>query len=83
MALCLKAVEEAAKAAGNNMPARDAVASAVRALKDFPGITGTINFNSKGDLTVAKYFVIEVTSADPAMWNDNTIAETLDIAPPE
>ncbi len=83
MALCLKAVEDAAKAAGNKMPARDAVASAVRALKDFPGITGTINFNSKGDLTVAKYFVIEVTSADPAMWNDNTIAQTLDIAPPE
>jgi branched-chain amino acid transport system substrate-binding protein len=83
MALCLKAIENAAVAAGNNMPARDAVAAAVRALKDFPGITGTINFNSKGDLTVAKYFVIQVTSADPAMWNENTIDQTLEIAPPE
>lgn len=83
MALCLKAVENAAKEAGNKLPARDAVANAVRALKDFPGITGTINFNSKGDLVTAKYFVIQVTSADPAMWNDNKIDLTLDIAPPQ
>lgn len=83
MALCLKGIEEAAKANGNKMPTRQQVTDAVRALKDFPGITGTINFNSKGDLTTAKYFVIQVTSADPAMWNDNTIDQTLDIAPPE
>jgi branched-chain amino acid transport system substrate-binding protein len=83
MAICLKAIENAAKEAGNKLPARDAVSKAVRALKDFPGITGTINFNAKGDLTTAKYFVIQVTSADPAMWNDNKIDKTLDIAPPE
>jgi branched-chain amino acid transport system substrate-binding protein len=50
---------------------------------DFPGITGTINFNSIGDLTSAKYFVIQVASADPAKWNENPVAETLDIAPPQ
>ena len=83
MAICLRAVEDAAKAAGNKMPAREAVTSAVRALKDYSGITGTINFNAKGDLTTAKYFVIQVTSADPAKWNDNTIDQTLDIAPPQ
>ena len=83
MGLCLKGIEEAAKANGNKLPTRAQVTEAVRALKDYPGITGTINFNSKGDLTVAKYFVIQVTSADPAMWNDNTIDQTLDIAPPE
>jgi branched-chain amino acid transport system substrate-binding protein len=83
MALCLKGIENAVDAAGGKMPDRAAVASAVRALKDFPGITGTINFNSKGDLTTAKYFVIQVTSADPAMWNDNKIDQILDIAPPE
>ena len=83
MAICLKAIEDAAKANGNKLPDRPAVASAVRALKDFPGITGTINFNGKGDLTTAKYFVINVTSADPANWNDNTIDKTLDIAPPQ
>jgi branched-chain amino acid transport system substrate-binding protein len=83
MAICLKAIENAAKEAGNKMPTREAVAKAVRALKDFPGITGTINFNAKGDLTTAKYFVIQVVSADPAKWNDNKIDQTLDIAPPQ
>lgn len=83
MAICLKAIEDAAKAAGNQLPTRPQVTDAVRALKDFAGITGTINFNAKGDLTTAKYFVIQVTSADPAMWNDNTIDQTLDIAPPQ
>jgi branched-chain amino acid transport system substrate-binding protein len=83
MAICLKAIENAAKAAGNKMPTRLAVSEAVRALKDFAGITGTINFNAKGDLVTAKYFVIQVTSADKAMWNDNKIDQTLDIAPPQ
>ncbi len=83
MAICLKAIENAAKEAGNKMPTRESVSAAVRALKDFPGITGTINFNSKGDLTSAKYFVIQVTSADPAQWSNNKVDQTLDIAPPQ
>jgi branched-chain amino acid transport system substrate-binding protein len=83
MAICLKAIENAAKAAGNKAPTREAVAKAVRELKDFAGITGTINFNKLGDLTTAKYFVIQVISADPAKWNDNKIDQTLDIAPPQ
>jgi branched-chain amino acid transport system substrate-binding protein len=81
MAICLKAIEDAAKANGNQMPTRAQVTDAVRALKDFPGITGTINFNEKGDLTSANYFIIQVTSPDPANWNNNEIVETLDIAP--
>ena len=83
VAIALQAVETAAKAAGNKMPTRADVANAVRAVKDFPGITGTINFNSKGDLTTAKYFVIQVSSADPDKWANNKIAQTLDIAPPQ
>jgi branched-chain amino acid transport system substrate-binding protein len=83
MALCLKAIENAATANGNKLPTRAQVTEAVRGLKDFSGITGTINFNAKGDLTTAKYFVIQVTSPDPAKWNDNTIDQTLDIAPPQ
>lgn len=83
MALCLKAIENAAKANNNDMPSRESVTAAVRELKDFAGITGTINFNAKGDLTTAKYFVIQVTSADPAMWNDNKVDQILDIAPPQ
>jgi branched-chain amino acid transport system substrate-binding protein len=83
MAICLKAIENAAKAAGNKLPTRMAVTEAVRAIKDFTGITGTINFNAKGDLVTAKYFVMQVISADPAKWNDNEVAQTLDIAPPQ
>ncbi len=83
MGICLKAIEDAAKAAGNKVPTRNAVALAIRALKDYPGITGPINFNGKGDLTQAKYFVIQVVSPDPAKWADNKITETLTIAPPQ
>ena len=82
MAICLKAIENAAKSAGNKVPTREAVSSAMRATQDFPGITGTISFNSNGDLTVAQYFVIRVVSADPAKWNDNKVDQTLSIAPP-
>jgi branched-chain amino acid transport system substrate-binding protein len=83
MAIVLKAIENAANAAGQKMPARADVAKAVRALKDFPGITGTFTFNAKGDLAKAKYFIIQVTSADPAMWSQNKIDNILDIAPPQ
>ena len=82
MAICLKAIENAAKAAGGEAPARADVAKAVRALKDFQGITGTFNFNSIGDVASAQYFVIQVGAADPAKWSSNPITQTLNIAPP-
>jgi len=83
MGICLKAIENAARANGNKLPTRAQVAQAVRDLKDYAGITGAITFNAKGDLLNAKYFIIQVVSADPAKWNDNTIAETLTFAPPQ
>jgi branched-chain amino acid transport system substrate-binding protein len=82
MAICLKGIENAAKANGGKLPTRAQVATAIRALKDFQGITGTINFNAKGDLTMAKYFVIQITSADPVKWANNTIAQTIELGPP-
>ena len=82
-AIALKAIENAVVAAKGKLPARADVAAAVRALKDFKGITGTINFNAKGDLVKAKYFIIQVTSADPDKWSSNKIDQTLDIAPPQ
>ncbi len=82
-AIALKAIENAAMAAGKKVPARADVAKAVRALKDFPGITGTFTFNAKGDLEKAKYFIIQVTSGDPAKWAENKIDKILDIAPPQ
>jgi branched-chain amino acid transport system substrate-binding protein len=82
MAICLKAIEDASKANGNQMPTRAQVANAVRALKDFKGITGTFTFNPIGDPISAQYFVIQVTSPDPLKWSTNPITQTLNIAPP-
>ncbi len=83
MAICLKAIENAAKAAGDKVPTRKAVAEAVRDLKDFKGITGTFTFNDIGDPEKAQYFVIQVESADPSKWSENKIVKTLEIAPPK
>ena len=77
------AIENAAVAAGKKLPTRAAVTAAVRGLKDYKGITGTINFNAKGDVTKAKYFVIQVISPDPNKWSSNKIDKTLEIAPPQ
>ena len=67
----------------NKVPTREAVAKAVRALKDFKGITGTFTFNKIGDPEKAQYFVIQVKSADPAKWSENEVVKTLEIAPPK
>ena len=82
-AILLKAIENVVSANGGKMPTREEVSKAVRDLKDFHGITGTITFNGKGDLVKAKYFIIQVTSADPAKWASNRIDTTLDVAPPQ
>jgi branched-chain amino acid transport system substrate-binding protein len=81
-AIMLKGIENAAKEAGGKVPARADVSKAVRAIQNFKGITGTINFNSKGDLATAKYFIIQIISADPAKWGENKVAQVLDIKPP-
>jgi len=81
MGICLKAIENAAKANGNKLPTRAAVSQAVRALTDYAGITGTITFNSKGDLKTAKYYVYQAVS-DASKW-DSILSKTLDIAPPQ
>jgi len=79
-AIALKAIAAVAKDA---KPTRKAVSAAIRATKDFKGITGVYTFNKVGDPTVAKYFFVKVTSGDPAKWDANPIAKTLEIAPPE
>jgi branched-chain amino acid transport system substrate-binding protein len=82
MAICLKAIENAAKSKDGEIPTREEVALAVRALSNFPGITGNFTFNSVGDPTSAQYFIIQVKSADPTKWSENAVVQTLDIEPP-
>lgn len=55
----LKAIEEAIQANRGKKPTRAQVASAVRKLKNFKGITGTLTFDGKGDPVRAKYFVLK------------------------
>jgi branched-chain amino acid transport system substrate-binding protein len=81
-AIGMKAIEAAIKAAEGKMPTREAVAQAVRKIKH-TGLTGTIEFDEKGDPKKAKYFVLEIVSDNPEKWNDNKLVRTLEInAPP-
>lgn len=81
--ICLKAIEEASKAKGGEVPTRAEVANAVRALQDYQGITGVFNFDKNGDPDPAKYFVFQVVSPDPADWHQNTLVASYDVAPPQ
>jgi branched-chain amino acid transport system substrate-binding protein len=80
-AIALKAIEAAIKGAGGKAPSREAVTVAVRKTKH-EGITGSIEFDEKGDRKKAGYFVLQVVSDDPAKWGDNKLVKRLDIAPP-
>jgi branched-chain amino acid transport system substrate-binding protein len=78
-AIALKSIAAAAK--GGTMPAREAVAAEVRKVKH-SGITGDIEFDSKGDRKKSNYFVLEVVSDNPEKWGDNKIVKQLAIAAP-
>ncbi len=80
-AIGLKAIEAAIKGAGGKAPSREAVAVAVRKTKH-EGITGSIEFDEKGDRKKAGYFVLQVYSEDPGKWGENKLVKRLDIAPP-
>jgi branched-chain amino acid transport system substrate-binding protein len=55
----LKAIENAVQANNGKKPSRAEVSAAVRKLKDFKGLTGSITFDNKGDPVKAKYFVLQ------------------------
>jgi len=81
--ICIKAIEEASKAKGGEIPTRAEVANAIRALQDYKGITGVYNFNKNGDPDPAQYFIFQVVSTDPDDWNQNTLITSFEVAPPE
>ena len=55
----LKAIEQTLQANGGKKPSRAEVSSAVRKVKNFKGVTGSIAFDNKGDPVKAKYFVLQ------------------------
>jgi branched-chain amino acid transport system substrate-binding protein len=81
MAVCLAAIKNAADAAGGEVPTREAVRDAIRALS-IEGITGSIAFDSIGDLPTAKYFIIKVNATSGDTWNTNEVVAELDFASP-
>jgi len=55
----LKAIEQAIKELGGKKPTRAQVSAAIRKLKNFKGVTGSITFDAKGDPVKSKYFVLK------------------------
>jgi branched-chain amino acid transport system substrate-binding protein len=58
-AVGIAAIENAIKELGGKKPARKQVSEAVRKIKNYKGITGSITFDNKGDPVKAKYFVLK------------------------
>jgi branched-chain amino acid transport system substrate-binding protein len=78
-AIAIKALEAAT--AGGKAPTRDAVTAAIRKVK-YAGMTGTIEFDDKGDPKRASYYVMQVSSDNPEKWGENKEAKRLAIAAP-
>jgi branched-chain amino acid transport system substrate-binding protein len=80
--ICLKAIQRVTKAKNGIPPTRAEVAKAIRRIKDYKGLTGTFNFNDRGDPVIAQYHVVQLASVDPANWDQNSIVASYEIAPP-
>lgn len=78
--LCIAAIAQAAEAAGGK-PTREQVNAAMADLGEYNGVTGPIVFDDKGDRSPATYFILEVTSGDPAEFANSTIVSKLDLSP--
>jgi branched-chain amino acid transport system substrate-binding protein len=84
MGICIQAIANAAQAA-NGKPTRAQVLEAMKTLGAYKGITGTYEFNAKGDPVKGTYFVLQVSteSGAPAeVWNKNAVVKRLEIAAP-
>jgi branched-chain amino acid transport system substrate-binding protein len=57
--VAIAAIQQAIQTNGGKKPNRAAVSAAIRKLKNFKGVTGSIGFDNKGDPIKAKYFVMQ------------------------
>jgi branched-chain amino acid transport system substrate-binding protein len=73
----LNGITQAIKDNGGKLPTRAQVAAAVRATKDLKTVIGTITFDSHGDPIVATYYIVKITSSDPAVYQ-STGKEVID-----
>jgi branched-chain amino acid transport system substrate-binding protein len=58
-AVGLKAIEGTIAGGRGQKPTRSQIAAAIRSVKNFKGVTGTLAFDGKGDPVKAKYFVLK------------------------
>jgi branched-chain amino acid transport system substrate-binding protein len=63
MSVILNGIKNAITANGGKMPTRAQVRDAVRATKDFQGISAKVTFDSKGDNDFAKVFIYQFQEA--------------------
>ncbi len=75
----LMALENAIKASGGRKPTRELVSREVRKVR-MEGLTGTIEFDDKGDNKRARYFVMQVAAT--GNWADNKLIRVIELAPP-
>jgi branched-chain amino acid transport system substrate-binding protein len=75
----LMALEKAIKASGGRKPTREQVSQEVRKVR-MEGLTGTIEFDDKGDNKRARYFVMQVAAT--GNWADNKLIRVIELAPP-
>jgi branched-chain amino acid transport system substrate-binding protein len=75
----LMALENAIKASGGRKPTRELVAQEVRKVR-MEGLTGSIEFDDKGDNKRARYFVMQVAAT--GNWADNKLIRVIELAPP-
>lgn len=80
--IVLAALERAIEANGGTLPTREQLTAEVRATENYEGLTGTITFDDNGDPEVSNYYVLQVQSADPALWSENTVISTIEIPSP-
>ena len=74
----IQGIANSLRATKGAKPSRDAVAKAIRAVK-FNGITGRIEFNGRGDLPTAKYFIVQAAPE----YTDNKVIRAVTVAAPE
>ena len=77
-AVGIAAIEQAIKELGGKKPTRKQVSEAVRKIKDFKGVTGSIAFDNKGDPVKAKYFVLKFEKRQ----YPGTVAKVVEYAAP-
>ena len=78
--LLIQAIVNAINANGGKKPSLDAVAKAVRSIQ-FNGVTGPVQFDSKGDRTSSDYFILKYAGTENLA--DNKVFKKISVAPPK